>query len=172
MSLLYDPGYFMPNSADDIASMSWLVSWSTGPFHVHDIEIGGTVYLIDAGPAQRIVWRTEVTHSFGVPYESSLDLRSAIATRWAIDADIHELVPSGYAIGWRAKFVERLDRGPIDLPGWEPSEGDDSLELTQFQQSEHATKNFRRCWALEPEPEVWCTGRPTLGWLGPDDRRK
>ena len=44
------------------------------------------------------------------------------------------------------------------------------LDLDGFQQSEHMTANFRRCWSLEPESEIWCTGRPALGWFGPDDR--
>ena len=171
MAYLYDPGRFMPKSADEVAEMSWLVSWPNGPWHMHDIEIGGTVYLVDAGPAQRILWRTEVTHCFSVPYESSLDLRHAITRRWAVDPDVSEVVPSGFAIGWRAKFVEQLDRGPIDMPDWEPSEGDDTLELTGRQQTEHMSRNFRRCWALGPEPEVWCTGRPPLGWFGPVDRK-
>ena len=45
---------------------------SPGTWHVHDLEVGGTVLLVDSGPAQRIVWETRVTHSFAVPYESSL----------------------------------------------------------------------------------------------------
>jgi len=170
MALLYDPGVFMPKSAAADGEMSWLMSWSTGPWHIHDIELGGTVYLIDAGPAQRMMWRTKVTHCFSVPYESSLDLANEIARRWGVNADISEMLPSGFGVGWRAEFVERLDRGPRAMPDWEPCEGDEDLDLKHFQLSEHMTESRRQCWSLEPEPEVWCTGRPPLGWFGPDDR--
>ena len=82
MALLYDPGHLMPADPSDFAAMSWLISWPDGPWHLHDVEVGGTVLLVDSGPAQRIVWETRVTHSFAVPYESVNDLAVEILRRW------------------------------------------------------------------------------------------
>ena len=71
VSRVYDPGDLMPTAPGDFAWSSWLISWPDGPWHLHDVEVGGTVLLVDSGPAQRIVWETRVTHSFGVPLEMS-----------------------------------------------------------------------------------------------------
>ena len=57
MSYLYDPGRFMPASVGQFDGASWLISWSDGPWHLHDVMPGGTVYLVDV-QAQRIVWPT------------------------------------------------------------------------------------------------------------------
>ena len=56
MVLLYDPGTRVPDGPDDFQEMSWLISWPDGPWHLHDVEVGGTVLLVDSGSAQRIVW--------------------------------------------------------------------------------------------------------------------
>ena len=69
MAFLYDPGDRMPELAADFESMSWLLSWGDGPWHLHDLEVGGTVLLVDVA-AQQIVWETRVTHMVAVPYES------------------------------------------------------------------------------------------------------
>ena len=47
MALLHDPGIRMPAHPSDFRSMSWLISWPDGPWHVHDLEVGGTVLLVD-----------------------------------------------------------------------------------------------------------------------------
>ena len=57
MALLYDPGTYMPESAADFAASSWMLTWHDGPWHLHDVEVGGTVYLVRAGSTQPIVWQ-------------------------------------------------------------------------------------------------------------------
>ncbi len=169
MAFLYDPGMYMPRSASDFDGRSWMISWPNGPWHLHDVEIGGTVLLVDAGPAQRIVWETRVTHTFSVPYEASSDLKGEILRRWGVDANVSKMVPGGFSIGWRAECVGRLDRGPVPIPDQlMPDEGE-VLELTGHQQSAHASAAFRHRWGIGPEPEVTCTGRTPIGWFGPWD---
>lgn len=168
MAFLYDPGSYMPKSIDDFDGMSWMISWPSGPWHLHDVEIGGTVLLVDSGTAQRIVWETRVTHSFSVPYEGSLDLKGEIARRWGIDADVSKMVPGGFAIGWRAEYVARLDRQPIPIPEHLTPNDGESLELTGQQLSEFASAAFRHRWGFGPELDVMCSGRPAMGWFGPD----
>ena len=112
MAYLYDPGLYMPATAGDFDGSSWMISWPDGPWHLHDVEVGGTVLLVDVD-AQRLVWETQVTHAFMVPYEANHDLRSEILRRWGLDANVSEMVPGGFAIGWRARAIRRLDRGPI-----------------------------------------------------------
>ena len=170
MALLYDPGAFMPETEADFDGASWLISWATGPWHLHDVEVGGTVLLVDAA-AQRIVWQTEVTHTFSVPYESSRDLQNEIRRRWGIDTIVEDLVGGGFCIGWRARCVARLDREPRALRDGTISPEGEVLELTPgFLQSDHMTDNFRYRWAIDVEPEVWCTGKPAIGWFGPQER--
>ncbi len=164
MALLHDPGIRMPAHESDFSETSWLISWPDGPWHVHDVEVGGTVLLVDAS-AQRIVWETRVTHSFAVPYESVGDLAVEILVRWGLFVDTSEMVPGGFAIGWRAEPVARLDRGPID--GVMGVDGED-LSLTGFRQTEHMSDAFNRRWSITDEPEVFCTGRPPMGWFGPN----
>ena len=60
----------MPKSTTDFDNASWMLTWGDGPWHLHDVELGGTVYLVRAGSTQRIVWETRVTLAFGVPYEA------------------------------------------------------------------------------------------------------
>jgi hypothetical protein len=154
----------MPDAPSDFPATSWLMSWADGPWHVHDLEVGGTVLLVDSGPAQRVIWETRVTHSFAVPYESADDLAVEIFRRWGLAVDVDEMVPGGFSIGWRAECVERLDRGPLVS---DPSGGEDErLRLTGFQQTEHMPVDFNRRWGIGDEPEVHCTGRPRLGWFG------
>ena len=88
MAFLYDPGIYMPSSVRDFVGSSWMSSWPDGPWHLHDVEIGGMVLLVDAGPAQRIVWQTRVTHTFSVPYEASGELKGEILRRWGRNADV------------------------------------------------------------------------------------
>ncbi len=164
MALLHDPGIRMPAHESDFSETSWLISWPDGPWHVHDVEVGGTVLLVDAS-SQRIVWETRVTHSFAVPYESVDDLAVEILRRWGLVVEVPEMVPGGFAIGWRAEPVARLDRGPID--GVMGVDGED-LSLTGFQQTEHMSDAFNRRWSIGDEPEVFCTGRPPMGWFGPN----
>ena len=165
MALLYDPGIRMPDQSSDFPAMSWLISWPDGPWHLHDLEVGGTVLLVDAGPAQRIVWETRVTHSFAVPYESVDDLAVEIFRRWGLVVETPEMVPGGFSFGWRAECVARLDRGPID--GVPARDDGEDLRLTGFQQTEHMSDAFNKRWAIGEQPEVFCTGRPAIGWFGP-----
>jgi hypothetical protein len=165
MALLYDPGTRMPVASSDFPTMSWLISWEDGPWHVHDLEVGGTVLLVDSGPAQRIIWETRVTHSFAVPYESVGDLAVEIFRRWGLIVETPEMVPGGFGVGWRAECVARLDREALDVA---PIAGDgEDFRLTGFQESEHMSDAFNATWAIGDQPEVFCTGRPSLGWFGP-----
>ena len=162
MALLYDPGSRMPAHPSDFPATSWLMSWADGPWHIHDLEVGGTVLLVDSGPAQRIIWETRVTHSFAVPYESVGDLAGEILRRWGLVVETPDMVPGGFSMGWRAECVARLDRGPLD-----GGPGSEELRLTGFQQTQHMSEDFNRCWGIGDQPEVFCTGRPQLGWFGP-----
>ena len=157
----------MPELADEFESMSWLLSWADGPWHLHDLEVGGTVLLVDVA-AQQIVWETRVTHMVAVPYESVGDLAVEILRRWNLVLETPEMVPGGFCIGWRAESIARVNRGPIERPA-QPHMGvvDDELELTGFQQSAHMSETFRQRWAIEQEAEVFCAGRQAMGWFGP-----
>jgi hypothetical protein len=167
MAFLYDPGMYMPRSIDAFAESSWMISWPDGPWHLHDVEIGGTVLLVDSGPAQRIVWETQVTHTFSVPYEGSGDLKGEIFRRWGLDANVSQMASGGFAIGWRADCVARLDRGPVPIPERLVPHDGETLELTGHQLSSDASAAFRHRWGLGLEPDVMCSGRPAIGWSGP-----
>ena len=167
MALLYDPGSFMPSSAADFDETSWMLTWTDGPWHLHDIEPGGTVYLVRAGATQRIIWETRVTHSFAVPYEAVGDLATEVFIRWGLIIQTPNMTPGGFCIGWRAEPITRLDRGPRRLPEHLVPDADETLDLDGFQQSAHMPSAFHHRWGLPPDPDVMCTGRPPMGWFGP-----
>lgn len=167
VALLYDPGAFMPESVDDFDQSSWMISWPDGPWHLHDVEPGGIVLLVDAGPAQCIVWETRVTNTFAIPYESPLDLAAEMLRRWGVQPDVSRMMPGGFSIGWKAECLGRLDRGPVLTRELLEPDTDDALDLTGFQQSADMSAAFNRRWGIEPEPEVLCSGRPSIGWFGP-----
>lgn len=166
MPLLYDPGKFMPESDGEFAGFSWMLTWPDGPWHIHDVEPGGTVYLVRAGSEQRLVWETRVTHCFLVPYEAVNDLAVEVLGRWGLSIQTPNMVPGGFCIGWRAEPIEHLDRGPL-VPAAELilAEGE-SIDLTGFQHGYDLTPNFRSHWGLPDEPERFCSGA-RLGWFGP-----
>jgi len=158
----------MPVVPDDFQLMSWLISWPDGPWHLHDVEVGGTVLLVDSGPAQRIVWETRVTHSFAVPYESVNDLAAEIFRRWGLVVETPEMVPGGFSIGWRAEGVDRLDRSALETSPVLVTEEPDEVDLSGFQQSAHMSAAFNKRWGIVDEREVFCSGRPRMGWFGPN----
>jgi len=167
MVLLYDPGKYMPESADDFSGTSWMITWATGPWHLHDVEPGGTVFLVRAGATQEVVWKTRVTHSFGVPYEAVHDLANEVLLRWGLAIETPKMSPGGYCIGWRAEPIVRLDRGPRPLPEHMVPADDDMLDLDGFQQSDQMSAAFLHRWGVASEADVMCSGRPIIGWLGP-----
>ena len=167
MALLYDPGKFMPTSAGDFDESSWMITWRNGPWHLHDVELGGTVYLVRAGSTQRIVWDTRVTHGFAVPYEALGGLANEVFIRWGLIIETPAMSPGGFCIGWRAEPIARLDRAPQPLPEHVITDEDDVLELDGFQQSTHMSKAFHQRWGLPPDPDVMCSGPPPMGWFGP-----
>ena len=114
MALLYDPGTFMPRHHDEFSWMSWMMTWPTGPWHLHDLMPGGTVYLVRAGSTQRIMWETTVVRSFAVPYEAVGSLAAEVWLRWGLTIDTRNLNAGGFCIGWQAEPVALLDRGPIE----------------------------------------------------------
>ena len=71
MALLYDPGRYMPETAADFDGSSWMLTWDDGPWHVHDVEVGGTVYLVPS--------RSDATHRLGDTGDASL--RSSLRGR-------------------------------------------------------------------------------------------
>lgn len=166
MALLYDPGRYMPESATDFAASSWMITWNDGPWHVHDVEVGGTVYLVRAESTQRIVWETRVTQAFGVPYEAVGDLANEVLIRWGLIIETPEMATGGFCIGWRAEPIARLDRGPQPLAEHTTLDDDEVLDLDGFQQSPHMSTAFHHRWGLPPDPDVVCTGRPPIGWFG------
>lgn len=97
MALLYDPGTFMPESTTDFDQSSWMLTWRDGPWHLHDIELGSTVYLVRAGSTQRIVWETRVTQAFGVPYEAIGDLANEVFLRWGLVIETPQMARAGSA---------------------------------------------------------------------------
>jgi hypothetical protein len=165
MALLYDPGPFMPTSEGDFEKSSWMLTWDSGPWHLHDVEVGGAVFLVRAGDEQRLVWETRVTHWFAVPYEGLLDLSHEILIRWGLAISTPTMSPGGFCMGWRAEPVARVDREPSPMP--DEVGGDDVLGLTGFQQTAHESPAFRRRWGFENEPDTLCSG-PKLGWFGND----
>jgi hypothetical protein len=169
MAYLYDPGLYMPATAADLDGSSWMISWPDGPWHLHDVEVGGTVLLVNV-ETQRLVWETKVTHAFMVPYEANHDLRSEIRRRWGLDANVSDMVPGGFAIGWRARAIRHLDRGPVPNVRFVPAH-DEILDLDGRQQSAHMSEAFVERWGLGAEPEVFCSGRPAIGWFGPGQER-
>lgn len=167
MALLYDPGTFMPHSTADVAGSSWMLTWDSGPWHLHDLEPGGTVFLVRAGNIQRIVWETRVTHSFAVPYEGVADLAMEVLSRWGLVIETPKMNPGGFCIGWRAEPVARLDRTPCPLPEHLSPDDGEVLDLDGFQQSALMTEAFRHRWSLPADPDVLCAGRSPIGWFGP-----
>jgi hypothetical protein len=169
MALLYDPGKFMPRSRADFDGMSWMLSWPDGPWHLHDVEPGGTVLLVDSGPAQRIVWETRVTYTFGLPYEAVDDLAAEVYKRWGVVIETPDMAPGGFCIGGQAEPIARPDRGPRDLPErLKPAVGEELDLVPWFAQSAHMSAAFRYRWGIPTEPEVMCSGRVPIGWSGPD----
>lgn len=168
MAFLYDPGLFMPGHRDDFDGTSWMVTWPTGPWHLHDTEPGGTVYLVRAGAEQRIVWETRVTRSFAVPYESVDGLAAEVQRRWGLRIDTSRMNPHGFCIGWQAEPVARLDRSPLSVDERLRSEGetDTDLDLDGFQFSEWVSPAFRARWQLTDGASPPCTGRARVGWSG------
>lgn len=162
MALLYDPGHFMPRLEHEFSHASWMMGWPDGTWCLHDLEPGGTVYLVSTA-SQRIVWQTRVTQSFAVPYERVDDLRDEVLRRWGLRIDVGTLPTSGYCVGWRATPVARLDRTLAPDPLGTTSE---DLSLDGFQFTIDESPQFRRRWDLPAEEPHWCTGRPRLGWFG------
>ena len=105
-----------------------------------------------------------------VPYEANDDLRSEIWRRWGLDANVSDMVPGGFAIGWRALAIRHLDRGPVPHVRFVPAD-DEILDLDGRQQSAHMSEAFLERWSLDPEPAVFCSGRPAIGWFGPGHER-
>lgn len=170
MALLYDPGVFMPRHAGDFPSFSWVMAWPEGPVHVHDIRPGGTVLLVDS-TRQRIVWHTRVTRCHAVPYEASASLAIETERRWGLRPEVAELGDGGFAIGWQAEPVARLDLSPNDIE----SKGcvTDDLSLTGYQFLSEVGPFFRRRWGLDTlegldDDDAWCSWcwRPA-GWSSP-----
>ena len=166
MALLYDPGSFMPRRPGDFLEMSWMITWPTGPWHLHDVMPGGTVYLVRAGDDQRIVWETTVTRSFAVPYEAIDDLATEVWLRWGLSIDTSAMNSGGFCIGWQAKPIARLDRGPLDVCEAASAAEAEALDLDGCQSTEWETPVFRRRWGLPIEDETLCTGRAPIGWFG------
>ena len=109
-----------------------------------------------------------MTHSFAVPYESVNDLAAEIFQRWGLVVETPEMVPGVFSIGWRAECVARLDRDPLEMPASSPTDEADELDLRGFQQSAHMSPAFNKRWGIGDEPEVFCSGRPPMGWFGPN----
>jgi hypothetical protein len=169
MALLMDPGTFMPKHEDDFAETSWFQTWDTGPFHLHDAEPGGTVYLVDV-QAQRIVWKTEVVRMVAVPYEALDGFAAEVQRRWGIHLISVDMNPGGFCIGWMAKPIERLNRGPRTLTErlHRTVQPDENLDLTRWQFGEQLSPAFRYRWGLpevDPSDQHLCTGRAPLGWF-------
>jgi hypothetical protein len=162
MALLYAPGDYMPTSTTSFRHHSWLMGWTDGPYCMHDLEPGGTVYLVDVAH-QTIVWETRVTQSFAVPFEALGGLVAEVRLRWGLEIEPGTLPPGGFCVGWRAEPVERVDRRPmLDVVDAAPED----LHLDGFQFSHECSPLFRRCWGLPDAEAHWCDGRPRLGWFG------
>lgn len=173
MALLYDPGEFMPRTERDFRTFSWVMAWPLGPVHVHDIRPGGTVLLVDS-TRQRIVWHTRVTQCHAVPYEASASLALETERRWGLLPDVTHLGDGGFAIGWRAEAVARLDLSASDI---EEVEGlTDDLALTGYQFLDEVGPFFRRHWGLDAvdgldADDGWCSWCwRSAGWSTPVPR--
>lgn len=170
MALFYDPSRFMPSFDEDFEHMSWFRTWPNGPHHLHDVEPGGTVYLVRAGTEQRIVWETRVTRMVAVPYEALDGFADEVNRRWGITLLSIDMQPGGFCIGWMAEPVAYLDRGPRELPDYmtrtlAPGE---SLDLDGWQFGSDLSSAFRYRWGLagdDPSDDHLCTGRSPIGWF-------
>jgi hypothetical protein len=175
MALLYDPGRFMPTTEADFTGTSWFRTWPDGPYHLHDVEPGGTVYLVRADSEQRIVWETRVTRMVAVPYEALDGFADEVHRRWDISLESIDMQPGGFCIGWMAEPVARLDRTARELPDYmqrslAPGE---TLDLDGWQFGGELTAAFRYRWGLpahDPSDEHFCTGRAPIGWFGDPPR--
>ena len=110
-----------------------------------------------------------MTHSFAVPYEGIGDLAIEVLRRWGLVIETPDMSPGGFCIGWQAEPVARLDRGPVPPHEGRPIGDDDALDLDGFQQSTHMSDAFHERWGLPPDEDVFCTGRPSLGWFPRND---
>jgi hypothetical protein len=156
----------MPDAEEAFDCTSWMLTWPDGPWHLHDVEPGGTVYLVRADSVQEIVWETRVTQTFGVPYEALGDLANEVLVRWGLVIETPSMTPGGFCIGWRAEPVQRLDRGPQQLPAHlAPGDGE-VLDLTGFQETDDMSAAFHHRWGLPVEPESMCSGPSFVGWFG------
>lgn len=167
MALLYDPGIFMPATHAHFSATSWMMGWSDGVWCLHDLEPGGTVYLVDVAH-QQIVWHTRVTASFAVPYEAVGSLAHEVSRRWGLTVDTGDLPPSGYCVGWRAEPIARLDREPIQELDHETGirlNNNARFRLDGFQFTTDLPEGFLRHWGIEDDTSPWCSGRPRLGWF-------
>ena len=170
MALFYDPGQFMPHSEDGFTGASWFRTWPDGPHHLHDVEPGGTVYLVRSGDDQRIMWETRVTHMVAVPYEALDGFADEVNRRWGITLLSIDMQPGGFCIGWKAEPVAYLNRAPRQLPDYlerslEPGE---SLDLNGWQFGSGLSAAFRYRWGLperDPSDQHFCTGRAPIGWF-------
>lgn len=159
MALLFDANPFMPATEWAFQEASWFRSWNGGPYHLHEVEPGAVVYLVDVG-RQRIVWSAEVTHMVAVPYEGLGDLISETQRRWGVNLESVDMTPGGFTIGWRARPIERLDRAPLS--------DDPALRLDGWQYGDELTPEFRRNWGLparEDDGVHLCAGRAPIGWF-------
>ena len=171
MALFYDSGRFMPSFDEDFEHTSWFRTWPNGPHHLHDVEPGGTVYLVRSGDEQRIMWETRVTRMVAVPYEALEGFADEAQRRWGIDLISVDMQPGGFCIGWMAEPVAYLNRAPRALPdplqhSLEPGE---SLALNGWQFGSDLSAAFRSRWGLpdnDPSDQHFCTGRSLIGWFG------
>lgn len=168
MPLLYDPGIFMPTHEADFPATSWMITWPDGPWHLHDTEPGGTVYLVRAAGVQRIMWETRVIRSFAVPYESVDSLAAEVMRRWGLEIQTRNMSPNGFCIGWQAEPIARLDREP--LPVAAPTAGDHNgievlADLDGLQFGDELTPAFRSRWQLPDGHNTLCSGRAPIGWF-------
>lgn len=168
MAYIYDPGIRLPRSASEFGSTVWLMSWVDGPWHIPELMPGGKVYLADVA-AQTLVWETEVVRSCAVPYEHTRDLAIEVERRWGIPVDTHDMVRTGFCIGWMAQPVRRLDRRALPVrEGYVPVPGEE-LELTGEQYSHVMSSEFQRRWQIDPFDEpLYTGGRVPLGWFEAD----
>jgi len=169
MALLYDPGIFMPYSEADFHSTSWFRTWLDGPWHLHDTEPGGIVYLVNVA-TQRILWKTQVTRMVAVPYEGLEGLADEAEKRWGVELMSINMSPGGFTIGWMAQPLEWLDRGPRPLPDHlaRTVDANESLDLDGWQFGTQLSPAFRYRWGLpehDPSDEHFCTGKAPVGWF-------
>lgn len=53
------------------------------------------------------------------------------------------------------------------MPAGTPTDEADEFDLRGFQQSAHMSAAFNKRWGNVDEREVFCSGRPPMGWFGP-----